>query len=412
MERAGLNPAKVFYFEDFTRVEDGVLPAGWTGGEHLAVAAVRNKRVLRPFELVREHKVVTAAIERWAEDWRLEWVLRTEQLRGGSGSARYTVEIGNLSTVLEAWDRGDQESYFTLHHTKVQLGGLGSSVVRIGVEKWGAVFKAYVDGREVAMIRMPGFRPPRCLTFSTENAGWFCVERIAGVALGESWPEPVVLEPTPTWPPNPARGGAAAVRAVSRPTETRAPTLPATPVPTDTPRPRMKPGSVFFAEDFSNVGEGLLPVGWIGGEHLGVVVDGGKNVLQPFERSEEYRVQTREIAFWPDDFRLEWVIGTGTNEKTLSGLFQIELGAVVVQFQQSWGRGSFWVNNSRYKNRDGKKSLVELAVEKRGPVVKGFVDGYPAIVLRLESFEFPRRIVFSASDTASFSLQRIEGTAL
>jgi len=39
----------VIYYEDFSEYADGELPAGWIGGDNLAVVELKRKKVLKDF---------------------------------------------------------------------------------------------------------------------------------------------------------------------------------------------------------------------------------------------------------------------------------------------------------------------------------------------------------------------------
>jgi hypothetical protein len=188
-------------------------------------------------------------------------------------------------------------------------------------------------------------------------------------------------------------------------------TFTSSPTPTFTPRPPLKPGTVFFSEDFSGVTEGLLPEGWTGGEKLAVVSQGSKRVLQAFEKTKEYKVHTSLIETWPEDFRMEWVIKCDAD--TWSESYLMLIGDLTVELKLvpgSWSSARFQMNESRaeVRNFSGQGGTVfRVAVEKRGAVFKGYVDGVELIVMRMESFRPPQHLTLTINGAYRFAIERI-----
>lgn len=175
-----IEPGEVFFLEDFSKVRDGYLPDGWTGGPDLAVMPNGQKRILRPFAFRDEHKVQMAAVNVWPEDFRLEWVLRTSK-RQRSYDPSYTMEIGSITVHLFV-DSGDR-SRLQLQETMVGVSSIKDTLVRLTVEKRGPVVKAYIDGKEVALVRVQTFAPPKHLTFIARDPDMFWLELIRATGL-------------------------------------------------------------------------------------------------------------------------------------------------------------------------------------------------------------------------------------
>ncbi len=159
----GDSGATVFYFEDFTKVEEGMIPDGWIGGDRLQVKPGKGSRgvpLLIPFKKgARSFSVPGIS---FPEDWEVEIKMVVwKWARYGSDERRQ----------FASWDIG--QTVVSLSRDRVKLNttpgenGFGKTQTHvISVRKHGPVVKLYLDGKKQAVVRSPGLERPESINFS------------------------------------------------------------------------------------------------------------------------------------------------------------------------------------------------------------------------------------------------------
>ncbi|MBE0564691.1 MAG: hypothetical protein IH621_01935 [Krumholzibacteria bacterium] len=163
-----------------------------------------------------------------------------------------------------------------------------------------------------------------------------------------------------------------------------------------------------YVEEFAEVGDGMIPDGWLGGESVHVVEDGtrtGHRILQPFRKG-PYRFTIPDLAF-PEDWKVTIdvkLLGRHSynSNMRLGGRMQVwTIGDVTVSLYPGYAN----LNDSGARVPIPKDLPFRAEIEKSGPVIKLSIDGNRVLMVRVPTLETPRSIVFH--DPYSFELDRI-----
>jgi TolB-like protein len=161
-----------FFYEDFSGVDEGLVPASWIGGEHIQVGpdpAHEGRNYLFPFE--KGPYRFTIPDIKFPEDWKLTVNFRLDR-RGGA--AVQTWQIGDLSIKM-------RNTGVTIKDTKKKRNFAIGQPARMEIIKEGPVFKLYFDSQKLSVVRIDGFEAPMGITV-TDGSG-FAVYSIKGEAL-------------------------------------------------------------------------------------------------------------------------------------------------------------------------------------------------------------------------------------
>ena len=162
--------------------------------------------------------------------------------------------------------------------------------------------------------------------------------------------------------------------------------------------------NIFYFEDFSEVKDGDLPDGWLGGEKLMVkTIEKGKKVLTPFVKNVEQKIMTNHIKF-PEDWFLELIISLD--------LMGIEIGNLQINFR-TWSFDMEEVTMSR--KGDTKGRLMKVVILKQSNKFCLKIDGVEKILVRKNDFKKPEFISFRVGEGiygTDFKLYSIKGIDL
>jgi len=161
---------------------------------------------------------------------------------------------------------------------------------------------------------------------------------------------------------------------------------------------------IFYFEDFSEVSDGDLPDGWLGGEKLMVkTIEKGKKVLTPFVKNVEQKIMTNSIKF-PEDWSLELIISLD--------LMGIEIGNLQINFRTY----SFDMERVRIdRTKDTKGRLMKIVILKQSNKFCLKIDGVEKILVRKNDFKKPEFISFRVGEGSygtDFNLYSIKGIDL
>lgn len=172
----------VFFFEDFSGIEEGLIPEGWIGGGTLAVKPSENRRggsILANFKSVggrgakvQQHQFTIPNIQ-FPENWRFE----LEYIVNQASSRQYFIlNIGEIEVKL---GMGDKEIYFEgiIAGKTAPLGQINL----LAVEKTGTIIKLFVNSKKHKVIRVENLEPPRGISFSYDKD--FGIYRLEGTKL-------------------------------------------------------------------------------------------------------------------------------------------------------------------------------------------------------------------------------------
>ncbi|MHA1747722.1 MAG: FlgO family outer membrane protein [Promethearchaeota archaeon] len=169
--------ASVFFKEDFSEVEEGMIPKDWIGGEKLMVKSFRGKKFLTNFE--RVDQTFTVQNVKFPQNFKFEWII---QPRG----IHQRISIGKIEIlVLPKGPYGANALEFRMSgNSKRVEGNYSQRTIKIGFEKKGPLCRLLIDGNEIFFVRYPDFVLPS--SFSFEFGGHaFKLYSIVGTDLGD-----------------------------------------------------------------------------------------------------------------------------------------------------------------------------------------------------------------------------------
>jgi hypothetical protein len=149
---------KPFYFQDFSTVDDGMIPDGWIGAGTLVVknsVAMKGQKVLA--------KVKNGAITFTVPDlafppnWRCDFVTRL----GDYGRARFQIGAIDVSFDLDTY-----HSYLSSAGARVEIDrNRFNNPILISVEFVDPVVKVYVATEQLLVSRLEETSPPQGIAF-------------------------------------------------------------------------------------------------------------------------------------------------------------------------------------------------------------------------------------------------------
>lgn len=162
---------KVFFFEDFSAVDEGLLPPGWIADDDVIVhqsTRLAGKKCLYNTSL-REHRIVISPVS-FPENWIVELTIK---LNAGGASPYYQVSLGgmlirfgnnydgtNVTVSVGGIARGSQNLGYRVGDDKIRV---------IQLERRGGVFKLSTDGREIFMARQSAFKRPTGIILESDS---------------------------------------------------------------------------------------------------------------------------------------------------------------------------------------------------------------------------------------------------
>lgn len=163
---------------------------------------------------------------------------------------------------------------------------------------------------------------------------------------------------------------------------------------------------IFFQENFSEVTEGAIPTGWIGGDQLIVGQVGRTKALYLSSNSRSSDVVITSPISFPENFRLEVVV---TIPNSCWGSIRVDVGSI--SFGNSCCRILF--NQDEVHNCDiGNKAI--FVMEKKGNIFTLSLNGKQYHLKRFSRYETPRnvRIALAGDSRGSVILHQIVATKL
>ena len=156
VEKKPESEEKIFYFEDFSEVNEGELPSNWYGGEKLAVKKEGRYKFLDQLEKVN-HKVEISKIN-FPEDWKIEYLMSFK------GGFKWICRTGNLTVQLFGNMFGNDAS---INGVRVDecLRKYAGKMVRVQIEKKGKKFKLIIDNEQIALTRKEDFEKTNNMIF-------------------------------------------------------------------------------------------------------------------------------------------------------------------------------------------------------------------------------------------------------
>ncbi len=173
---------KIFYYEDFSTVEEGDIPKGWLGGEKLMVKKEGREKFLTPFEKGVHRFSVDNIV--FPKDFIFEWIINCG--RSGYHDQQHAVTIGDVKIAI-CYEHGLWTYCSRMNETAAEHEDIRGKTVKVSLKKIGAVFRLFIDDKQILMARYPEFKPPSRFIFETGTI--FRFYSIKGIDLTEKTEE-------------------------------------------------------------------------------------------------------------------------------------------------------------------------------------------------------------------------------
>lgn len=171
-------PGAVFYFEDFSSVKEGNLPANWSGGEKLMVKEYRGKKFLTSFENIGgEHSVVVNGV-RFPQNYEFEIIATMHEPHSPYPPYCLMCRIGNIQAGAKSY----YGHYALLNESKEKTEKYDGKTVKIIIRREGPVVKLLIDGQDILMGRYPEQKDP-VTTFTLSLGNGDIIHSIKGTEL-------------------------------------------------------------------------------------------------------------------------------------------------------------------------------------------------------------------------------------
>ena len=164
--------SEFFYYEDFSNIDEGLIPEDWVGASTLLVKKsdkYNNRKVLTNFESGK-HSFTIPNI-----DFSGNFSFEIEMINYDYCCNAIRCEIGNLSFGLNT----NGKSWFG--SSKFIWSEITNEMFLLKVEKKGPVFKLFINGKEIVMIRINDFNNSSSFTFRYYSS--FGIYKISGNKL-------------------------------------------------------------------------------------------------------------------------------------------------------------------------------------------------------------------------------------
>ena len=175
---------KIFYSEDFSKVEEGMLPKKWIGADHLMVKKVGNKKFLTAFEPGHNSKFKIPNIN-FPENFKLDILLFTgynKRIDCYIGNIHIALSLDTYSQILNLNNASIKRSWFE-HSKEQKLPDCLKQTITVSLVKKGHIFKVFIDDKERLMIRKNDFNSNHSIIFHFSNYKGFKLYSIKGAHL-------------------------------------------------------------------------------------------------------------------------------------------------------------------------------------------------------------------------------------
>ena len=163
--------SEIFFYEDFSKIEEGLIPENWIGGSTLSVRPSKRagQMCLANFQNGK-HQFVIPDIP-FPNNWKFEMQL-LHSYKDYRKDRNYNIKlkIGYIEVKYEIFRRSFQKDKTKLTFNGINTGkGIPSSnqVNLITIEKIGSVIKLFVNSEKVHTIRIDDFENFTTLKFSS-----------------------------------------------------------------------------------------------------------------------------------------------------------------------------------------------------------------------------------------------------
>ncbi|MBU8923009.1 MAG: CsgG/HfaB family protein [Bacteroidales bacterium] len=172
-ENSSMQDDNIFFYEDFSKIEEGMLPNGWIGGVKMAVLQSKIKKdgnCLTNFKK-GPYSFAIPSID-FPENWMFKFIVSY------GNSNNFNFKIGNEIEVVF------HESYGSIFFNGMNIRSKPPKQYQefmFCVEKIGDVIKLYVNGNKIYVIRINNLERPRAITFSVGQT--FEIYKLEGIRI-------------------------------------------------------------------------------------------------------------------------------------------------------------------------------------------------------------------------------------
>lgn len=142
--------SELVFYEDFSSIEEGLVPPDWLGTEHVMVRSSREKKYLTNFEKGYYRIVIPNII--FPDNFKIEWYA-TYRPGEGTINASFDLTLGNLTARMT-----DVGNYALINNTSVQINRLSGKTLIVALEKKDDLFRLFIDGAQIVFVRFPNFQ--------------------------------------------------------------------------------------------------------------------------------------------------------------------------------------------------------------------------------------------------------------
>lgn len=158
------------YYEDFKNIQDGMLPAGWIGGEKLMVKSEGSQKFVTDFERDGLHRITIDNLV-LPENFEMEYLFR---FSGDAAATQIFCYVGNVKTTVDVY--GWCQMNDTRANKEVDYR---NKTIKTVLRKEGPLFKFFINGEEMLMARYPQFKTPQAISFEFQHMSGFRIQKIA-----------------------------------------------------------------------------------------------------------------------------------------------------------------------------------------------------------------------------------------
>lgn len=144
------------YEEDFTGIDDGLVPKHWAGAQHVLVKTIGRNKYLCPFEK-GEYKIVIPELNIPWGDFKIEWLCHySPKNYSTAGETEFTITIGNVCAGIAYTTWGSKGVW--INGTQEKFGDVNDKVFLMCLEKRGDVWRLFIDGTQSILARVQSFQ--------------------------------------------------------------------------------------------------------------------------------------------------------------------------------------------------------------------------------------------------------------
>jgi len=152
------------FFEDFQNVAEGMLPAGWFGGEKLLVKSDGRQKFVTDFEWQDTHKVL---IDNLSFPENFEFTVYF-QFGRQADHTRFVALLGSLTLKIDVF------GWYSLNQTRIdKRTDWRNKLVKAVLTRSGPIFKLFINGEEVLMIRDTDYKLPQAISLEFQMMSGF-----------------------------------------------------------------------------------------------------------------------------------------------------------------------------------------------------------------------------------------------